>query len=117
MTRMCLPFPLPRYTCAPCSQYSLDGSQWADTKPVFRVGPLGTGPHLVQVRGVTSAGVELDPSGSLGLLLGVQWNVVSASNSTLTLTDITDGTHTLKVRSRRCALPRAAGLFMITVCS
>jgi hypothetical protein len=64
---------------------------------VFRVGPLGTGPHLVQVRGVNATGAVLDPSGTLGLDLSVSWNVVSASNSTLTLTDITDGLHTLKV--------------------
>jgi hypothetical protein len=92
------PPPCCRCCCPLLWQYSLDGSQWAHTTHSFRVGPLATGSHSVSVRAVTPGGVPVDPAGAPGpLLLLHTWNVVSASNSTLTLTDVADGVHSLRV--------------------
>ncbi len=72
-------------------QYSLDGSSWAGCSSPLRVGPLASGVHALRVRTVNSSGVGAGPE------VTFQWSVVSSSDSTLSLSDLTDAAHELSV--------------------
>jgi hypothetical protein len=72
-------------------QYSLDGSSWTGSDATLRVGPLSSGPHVMRVRCADSGGVNVSEVASHA------WTVVSASNSSLTLSGVADGAHRLTV--------------------
>ena len=78
-------------------QYSLDGSSWTWCEATVRLGPLTPAAHAASFRVVNASGSPYgDASSPYQLQYG--WTVVSASNSTLTLT-VSDGTHSVKVQA------------------
>ena len=78
-------------------QYTLDGSSWTWCESAVRLGPLVPASHTVAFREVNATG---SPYGDVYSPYQLQyaWTVVSASNSTLTLT-VNDGMHTVKVQA------------------
>ena len=79
-------------------QYALDDpSDWSNSGPTVRVGPLSSGNHTVFVRMVAD-------DGHGGWLIGsgaaFTWTVVALSNSTISLSSLSDGAHSLKVTAR-----------------
>jgi hypothetical protein len=71
-------------------QYSLDGSVWSGCDSTLRVGPLSQGPHILEVRTVSSAGVVG------GTTARHAW-LVSTSGTSLLLPDMADGPHSLSI--------------------
>jgi hypothetical protein len=72
-------------------EYALDNSTWAPSDTSLRVGPLTSGAHTLSVR--------CADAGRTSWSAAVQhtWAVSTASNSTLSLSGVTDGRHALTV--------------------
>jgi hypothetical protein len=73
-------------------EYSLDGGSFAGCGSALRVGPLATGGHNITVRSVDASGAFVASA-----QLTYTWTVVSLSSSSLTLTDLPDGSYSLTV--------------------
>jgi hypothetical protein len=73
-------------------EYSLDGGSFAGCSSRLRVGPLVTGSHNVTVRSVDANGSYVAAAQRTHA-----WTVVSLSSSSLSLPDLSDGSHSLTV--------------------
>ena len=81
--------------CIAGFQYSLDHSTWSGCGATLRVGPLSAGAHELSVR-TTLPGSNGSES-LFGPRITHRWTIVTLSNSTVTLSGLTDGRHSLQV--------------------
>ncbi len=73
-------------------EYSLDGGSFSGCSSRVRVGPLSLGVHNVTIRSVDALGNYIAAH-----QVFYSWFVLSAASSTLEMTEIRDGAHSLKV--------------------
>ena len=72
-------------------QYSLDGAPWLPCDATLEVGPVSVGEHTLHVRTVDMTETLISGNASY------TWQVQSQTGSTLSLSGLTDGAHTLTV--------------------
>ena len=77
-------------------EYSLDGSTWSGCDSGLQLGPLSSGSHTLTVRTVVSIDGE-DVLAAVGGSAQFQWTVVTSSASTISLSGLADGPHSLTV--------------------
>ena len=73
----------------------LDGSNWSGCGSSLRVGPLSAGAHALSVRTTMTGANSSDVT--FGPVVTHHWTIVTLSNSTVTLSGLADGHHSLEV--------------------